>query len=178
MTTKSRKTVTTIKPIVRFYISEDLRVEVNGKVSPIGLYPDNVVVVLVPDNAPTPTESKPIFMKSLSFLFNVSNLAKPTRISIDIEANGKRRSFMNAKEYPAPGLGNSFNMVGTMEPCPITSFGEKTLIVKVGDLVQKFNFEIRRGSLPNTKKMTEKNADTSKISKSALPDRKKTKKAT
>ena len=147
MPTKPKKKVAQREPQVRFYLSEDIRQEVNGKVTAIGLYPDNVVVMHIPDELPEPTESVPLFIRSLSFLFSIANLSRAAPISVEIESNGKRSPFMASKKHPSTGPGGSMNMIGVMQPCPITSFGVRELIVRVGDSVHSFTFEIRRASL-------------------------------
>lgn len=136
------------EPVVRFYLAEDLRQELNSKVSAIGLYSDNVVVVPLPLDRPDPTVETPILLKSLGFLFNITNVRKATTISIDLEFNGARRPFMKPQKYPDQGPGRSIILMGVMQPCAVTSFGEKTLFVKVGELDYAFSFEIRRAELP------------------------------
>lgn len=178
MPTKPNKKAATAKPQVRFYIAEDLRQEVNGKVSAMGLYTDNVVVLPLPEDIPEPTESQPIMIKSLGFLFNFSKLTQAATISIDIETNGKRKPFMQPQEYPVPGPGQSINMVGVMQPCVVTSFGERTLIVTVGESVHTFNFEIRRAPLSTIDTVPEPKIEMPKIRKPALSARKKSTNAT
>ncbi|WP_332776683.1 hypothetical protein [Polaromonas sp.] len=178
MPTKPHKKVATAKPQVRFYIAEDLRQELNGKVSAIGLYTDNVVVLPLPENIPEPTESTPILIKSLGFLFNFSNLTHATTISIDIKADEKRKPFMQSHEFAMPGTGQSINMVGVMQPCVVTFFGERTLIVTVGESVHTFNFEIRRAPLSTIGAVPEPKIEIPKIRNRALAARKKTAKVT
>lgn len=147
-TTKLTKGVVAPKPVVNFYMAEDLRQEVNGKVTAIGLYPDHVAVLQIPEDIPDPTETAPIFIKSLGFLFNLSRLGQATTVAVDIESGGKRKPFLEAKEYPAVKPGDSLNLVGVMAPCQVSSFGEKKLHVIIGKSVQTVTFEIRRVSLP------------------------------
>lgn len=173
MTTKPRTKLAPPKPLVRLYMAEDLRQEVNGKMSAIGLYPDNVVVLRLPDDVPDPTESQPLHIKSLSFVFNISKLTQATTISIDIEANGKRRQFIPPSEHPAPEPGMSINMVGVMEPFAVTHFGERKLIVTVGESEHTFEYEVRRESISTIGNVREQKAEMPKTRKRALPVHKK-----
>lgn len=172
MPTKPKEKVLPLKPQVRFYVSEDIRQEVNGKVSAIGLYPDNVILLQLPDDVPDPTESQPILIQALGFLFNVSKLSQATTISIDIKTNGKRKPFAQPKEYPSPGPGRSINILGLMQPVLIASFGEKTLYVKVGESVYTFNYEIRRASLPKTSDAPRQKSEMSEIRKISSTNKK------
>ncbi len=147
MSEKQSKKAQLQRPEVRFYMAEDLRQEVGGKVSAIGLFPDNVVVLPLPISVPEPTEVAPIFFKSLAFLFNISKLSEEADISVDIEINGVRKTFLEQKRHPDPGLGRSINMVVIAQPCTIQFFGLRKLIVTVGEEVRTFEFEIRRGVL-------------------------------
>lgn len=148
MPTKLKKRVVAPKPVVNFYMAEDLRQEVNGKVTAIGLYPDHVAVLQIPEDIPDPTEAAPIYIKSLGFLFSLSRLGQPTTVSVDIESGGTRKPFLEAQEYPAIEPGKSLNLLGVMAPCPVSSFGEKKLHVSIGNSLQTVTFEIRRVSLP------------------------------
>ena len=151
MPTKShRKKADTSNPVVHFYLAEDLRQELDGKVSAIGLYPDKVVVLPLPDDIPEPTESAPLLVRSLAFLFSISKLSETATISIDIQSGGTRKPFVAPQEHPAVDLGRSINILCVMQPCVITSFGEKTLILKVKELEYTFNFEIRRATAPSS----------------------------
>lgn len=177
MATKMTKMVVTISPVVHFYMAEDLRQEVSGKVSAIGLYPDHVAILQIADDIPDPTESAPIFFKSMGFLFNVSRLTQATTIAIDIESGGERRPLTLAKEYPALEPGRSLNLLVIMEPCQVTSFGERTILVTVGESVRTFTYEIRRGSAPPTGLVPTPQKAVQKVPKSAPSARKKPTKA-
>lgn len=173
MPTKQKGKVAPLIPLVRFYISEDMRQEIDGKVSVIGLYPDNVIILQLPDDLPDPTESKPILVQSLGFLINVSKLSLATTISVEIKKNGKRKPFIQPKEYPSPGPGRSINILALMRPGVITSFGEKTLIVRVGESLHNFNYEIRRASLPQISDAPRQKIEAPKIRKGTpSPDKK------
>jgi hypothetical protein len=149
-------------------MAEDLRHEVNGKITAVGLYPDNVVILRLPDEVPDPTESKPIHIKSLGLAFNISKLTQAATISIDIEVNGKRKPLFPPNEHPWPGPGRSINILGILEPCVIESFGERKLIVTVGESEQTFEYEIRRESI-STVDVPEEMTEIPKTRKRALP---------
>lgn len=168
MPTKPSKKLDQPKPMVRMYMAEDLRQEISGKITAVGLYPDNVVVLRLPDEFPDPTESKPVHIKSLGFAFSISGLTQATTISIDIEVNGKRKPFLPPKEHPWPGTGRSLNLLGILEPCVVEHFGQRKLIVTVGESVHTFEYEIRRESI-STVDVPEQRTEISKTRKRALP---------
>lgn len=165
MSTKPSKKLAPPKPVVRLFMAEDVRQEVNGKLSALGLYSDNVVILRLPEDVPDPTESKPLHIKSLSFVFNISKLTQATTISIDIEANGKRRQFVQPTEQPVPEPGGSVNIVAVMEPCAVTHFGEQKLIVTIGEFEHIFEYEIRRESISTIGPVSEQNSAMPKAQK-------------
>lgn len=135
------------KPTVTFYMAEDLRQEVSGLITAIGLYPDRVLLMAVPSDVPEPTNNQPLALKSLGFLFNVTGLDKPAPITIEMETNGERSVFMKEETYGPIDTGRSINLMGLLSPCLVRSFGVKTLVVNIGRNEYKFDFEIRRASI-------------------------------
>lgn len=165
-------------PEVYFYLAEDLRQELDGKVSAIGLYADKVVVLPLPDNVPEPTKSAPLLLKSLAFLFSISKLNETATISVEIETSSERTPLTTPQKHPPVEAGRSINLLGLLQPCVITSFGHKAFILKINDLEYTFDFELRRVSVPPVLGVT-KSPDikvSSRLNRPA-PVRKKTAKA-
>lgn len=148
MPTNRKISAPAARPIVRFFLAEDFRQEIGGKVSAIGLYPDNVIVLQLPTDLPEPTPGAPILIRSLAFLFSVSALGEDSVASVDLNVNGDRKPFMAPLELPATDPGGSVNLLGVMAPCAVTSFGKRTVIVDIRGTEHKFEFEIRRVPSP------------------------------
>lgn len=144
MPTSRKKTAPAARPNVRFFLAEDFRQEIGGKVSAIGLYADNVVVLQLPPDLAEPTEETPIMIRSLAFLFSVSALSQPSLASVDLRVNGDQKPLMAPRDLPAIEPGNSVNLLGVMAPYVVTSFGEKTVVVDIAGTKYTFKFEIRR----------------------------------
>lgn len=151
MPTSRKKIAPAARPNVRFFLAEDFRQEIGGKVSAIGLYADNVVVLQLPPDLAEPTTETPIVIRSLAFLFNVSALSKASMASVDLHVNGDRKPFMVPRELPATEPGNSVNLLGVMAPCVVTSFGKKTVVVDIAGTEHTFEFEFRRVPSPASK---------------------------
>ena len=146
MSTRQMVRPTSQAPVVKFLVCEDQRQEIHGMVSAFGLYPDGVIVVAIPDEVPDPTAEAPVAVKSLSFLFNISNFSAASSVTIEIESRGKRSLLLPMKEYPAPASGNSINLIATMQPGIFHYFGVRKVFVTVGDSVHEFQYEVRRVS--------------------------------
>lgn len=151
MPTSRKKVRPAARPNVRFFLAEDFRQEVGGKVSAIGLYADNVVVLQLPPDLAEPTAETPIVIRSLAFLFNVSALREPSVASVDLHVNGDRQAFMVPRELPATEPGNSVNLLGVMAPCTVATFGKRTVIVDIAGTEHTFEFEFRRVPSPASK---------------------------
>ena len=132
------------KPIVHFYIAEEIRPELDGKVTAVGLFTDNKVMVTLPANEPNPTAEAPIALKSVSLLFNISNFLGKILVKIDVESNGIRRSILKPTENDLTEIGKSVNMVINMSPCIVTDFGIRNLIVDIDDSEYLFSYEVNR----------------------------------
>lgn len=151
MSTKPATMMTT--PTLRLVVAEDLRREVDGKVTAVGLFADNIVVVQMPFDASPPTKESPILLKSLGFMFNISGLpakksgAKAT-VRIEIANDGQRQPFMAQQEMSWPDVGDSINILGVMSPCPISTFGDRKFFVSFGDIYLEANYEVRKKLLP------------------------------
>lgn len=154
MPTSLKKMAPKSRPVVRFFLAEDIRQEVAGKVSAIGLYADNVVVLQLSEDVPDPTLDGPMMIRSLAFLFSVSGLGKASSISVDLQSNGARKPFMARRRFPPSDPGNSVNLLGVMSPCFVTSFGTKTAIVDIAGVEHIFEFEFRRAPMPESSAQT------------------------
>lgn len=131
---------------VTFLLADDFRVENTGKVLGVGLYPDSVVVLKVPESAPPPTKTTPYGL-DLSLL--VSFVAEPGEYDIAI-AVGKNPA---ARQVLVVGQGGSANLIAAMKPFLFSSFGRKDVRVYVGADEHEYSFEIRHqkvsdGSVP------------------------------
>ena len=141
--TKPKKRTVPVGPVIRFTLAEDIRQEIQGKVSAIGLYSDYVVVLAMPATEPEPSLEEPLAIRSLGFLFNISNLSKATSVSVDLEVNGSRKPFVAAQVLPATEPGRSINLIAVMSPCLVNSFGEKFAVVRLDEEDVRFKFEFR-----------------------------------
>src|SRR5689334_19027465 len=72
MKVKPRKTVVSAKlpQPARIFIADDIRIEQGGKASLLGFFSDNVVVVPLPKDVPSPSREKAIALSGLAFLMN------------------------------------------------------------------------------------------------------------
>ena len=143
MITKKQASKDAVHFAFKLILAEDLRNEIGGKVTAVGLYADNVVVLQLPAEVPEPTEHEPLLVKSLGFLLCLQGPAGKYAASAELESDGARRPFMQSQTIIlAPG--KSVNMVGVLAPCGVASFGLKQVIVKLGDAILAASFEIRR----------------------------------
>jgi hypothetical protein len=132
------------KPIVHFYIAEEIRPELDGKVTAVGVFTDHKVMVTLPADELSPTLEAPIALKSVSLLFNISNFFGKNLVKIDVETNGIRRTILKPTENNLTEVGKSVNMVITMSPCIVTEFGVRNLIVTIDDNEYLFSYEVNR----------------------------------
>lgn len=133
--------------ITRYFISDDVRQEINGKVTLSGLYADNVIVVneLEIEKLKNETNQElPYSIERLSFLINISKIIG----NIDFKAQ-----FIDpeGKPHGAPAQlgtaeifeGQSFNVILQTSPFPFKIAGTYNIKFEANDNIEILPFEIR-----------------------------------
>lgn len=134
---------------VRFYVADDFREEASNKVTAIGLYADNRIVLQMPASQPDPTAEYPAAIRSLCFLFNVSEAPEAAKVSIEIEGpvtNGAvfPEQVLQGKVMLGVSSGVTSNIIVRMDPCIVTALGKRTFTVKVNQRQFKFDYVVNR----------------------------------
>lgn len=124
---------------VKLLVADQFRVEAGGKVLAIGLYPDGVVVMQMPADAPDPTDESPVGIAQLALLLSVSGSGRSHNLRVQLGAD-------DAKEFPVDlGTAGSVNVILDLRPLVIRSFGIKPVVVELAGERHELSFEIRRG---------------------------------
>ena len=144
---------------VRFFLADDILQQIDGKMTLLGLYPDDTVITQMPLEAPEPTKENPVGFEGLAVLLCVQGLKGVHSISLGFDdsvlvgasmiRNAGGGPKMNADQTPFDfknGEGTS-NLITRLKPFVTSSFGKKTMVLKIDDEPHKFNFEIRRSTL-------------------------------
>ena len=143
--------------ITRYFISDDVRQEINGKVTLSGLYPDNVVVVNELEIERLKDENNkdlPYAIDRLTFSINTSKITGPVEFKaqfIDPEGNTHGTPAQLGKTEILEG--QSFNVILQTSPFPFKIGGQYNIKFEVNDNVETLPFEIRiaNSSNPPTK---------------------------
>lgn len=149
----AKATAAVKKARVDFFLADDIRLERDGKVTAVGLYPDRVIVLLVPPGMPEPTKKVPLLVASAAFLINIGNLAGSHKISIEISPSATFPEIpVHAHSVQTVEFveSNSANLVGRFQSLLVASFGIKTVTVRIDGVAFKRTFEIRRGAALDT----------------------------
>lgn len=130
-------------PNARLYIADDIRSESSGKIMAIGLYSDLVVILQIPADAPPATEEIPYGLGKLVFLINIRGVVGTGPVKIQL-AEGGPESTRTVTIHP----GGSANVIVTVQPMLIKSFGVKRATVSFGGHVLHMEYEIRQQTIP------------------------------
>lgn len=133
------------RPNVRLYVADDIRQEVGGKVTLVGLFADNVVVI--DDDRPSEASDqggKPatLLLDSLSFLINVSGLTGRQNVEITF-------ADLLTKMGPIERVGDfgegemSANFIVKFRPLAMTTTGVKRVFVDVAGEHHELRYEFR-----------------------------------
>ena len=121
--------------IVKFYLCEDIRQEINGKVMLIGLYPDDTLVFNTPETTLiNQKEVALVFIPKLQILLNISDFEG------DVEVSGYFMQPGNAAQTPLNSLGKaaipkgkSHNFILDISNFPAVGPGTYTFLAKVNE---------------------------------------------
>ncbi len=135
---------TKTKPLASFYLAEEMRLEIDGKVSAMGLFTDFKVMIPMPREMPNPTTEQPIHVKSLSLLFCISNVNTDFLVKIEIESGGNRKELIPSFSHKPIEFGKSSNIVVALSPLVVADFGDKYIFINIDSNEFMFKFEINR----------------------------------
>lgn len=133
--------------IIRYFISDDVRQEINGKTSLTGLYADNVIVLNnenIDGSTQSITKETPLAIDRLSFLINVSDIVGSLEFEfqiIDPTGNPHNEKATIGKAELANGM--SFNLIAQAIPFIFHILGIYKLRLYVNSEINDLPFEIR-----------------------------------
>lgn len=128
-----------------FYIADDIRLEQGGKPSLLGFFPDNVVVVPIPEKTKSPTQKEPIAVFGLAFLANFPDATGSYSLGMEFLAPGDVILLKSTDGRVATEKDPGINVITRLQPFPIVAFGIHKLIVTLNKKQFRFSFEVRRG---------------------------------
>jgi hypothetical protein len=135
---------------VRFYLADDMRQEVGGKVTAVGLYTDNVIVAeMLPDD-PDPSDERLAAVGGISILANVSTSPGEHKYQLEIDPSSVVPQIAQASSsHDGKSLaGESMNLIMRIAPLPFKSFGMVHVVLRIDGSPHRFSFEIRRRNKP------------------------------
>ena len=127
-----------------FYLAEDIRIEQSGKPSMVGFYPDSVIVVQLPKDAPDPTKDSPVGIASLAFLANFVGAVGEYDAEIEMTGVGGV-PLVRSDRRKLVGNKQNINFVTRFTPMPVVGFGTYKVVIKLDGRPYEFSFEVRRG---------------------------------
>lgn len=136
---------------INLQIADHFDLLANGKVLAVGLFPDRVVVMQVPAEAPEPSAELP-YATDLGLLLTLSDApAAPLEGEVRILSPGDGRAV---GVLPFGGLnisgGQSANILSKLRPLMVQQAGVFTVEAQVGDETARASFEVRIIRLPSS----------------------------
>lgn len=129
---------------VRFFVSDDIRTDNDGKPMLIGFYPDNIVGLKVPADV-TPTSSKPLGIAGLTFMFTISAPPGEHEATLSIEFSDEKVSARKIENrFQTTSKKSSYNIIAKSQPFPVFAFGTQNLKLVVDGHEFNETFELRR----------------------------------
>jgi hypothetical protein len=147
---RSRPPVALVQPdtptVVRFFLADDARQEVHGKMTMVGLYADNVVVAEMPSGHSNPSKKAPVAIPGISILASVSIALGEHRYRMEIDRSSVTPQTIEAKTTTLMSAqpGESVNLIMRLAPLVFIRFGMVHVLLHIDDEPYRFSFEIRR----------------------------------
>lgn len=137
------------KAKVRFFLADEFLQQVDGKVSAISLYADDVVVLHVAPDTPQPSAATPIALDRLSFMASVTGLSGIHKVSwvFDSPTTSGAPTIQPREVNFLPERSATF--IAAARPMVISSFGKKKAALLIDDVRFPFEYELRHSPASN-----------------------------
>lgn len=142
------------KIAARFFLADDIRTEVSGKQFLIGFYPDSVLVMQTPADAPPPSLETPVGTEGIAFLFSVSGPPGNFKFKIFGNAESEQEVVMAEGTLAITAEKDSANVIVRLRPFVTASFGKKLVAIEVDGVRHNFHYEVRRGAASGSTRTT------------------------
>lgn len=110
----------------KWYLAEDIRVEQGGKLSILGLYPDDMVVVEMPTDEPDPTSEKPIAIEGLAILCLLVGFHGQSKFKLSLGGEDGAPPTLNSELLiEADEAATNVTLISKFRPVLIHSLGRK-----------------------------------------------------
>lgn len=133
-----------IPQTARFFLTDEVRYESNNKPILLGFYPDDVVVVPLPDDEPNPDKDHPLAIEGLTILTAFFEGQGSFQSRVKLTAPNGEFFESNHTVIQSEMLGTMINYT-KMNPFPVIDFGKYRFTIALDDKEYDYEFEIRRG---------------------------------
>jgi hypothetical protein len=140
-------------PKARLYVAEDVRREIDGKLSLIGLFADGVVIA-------AGAEGQDVVLRSLTFLVTLTDFPDD-RESVEFSADlitptGTVGLKSTPQQIANPGPGRSVNIVMPFAPITFKNSGKRAVRVHLDDISVDLEYEFRLQRPPGVEAASKK----------------------
>lgn len=138
----------------RFYLADDVRSELNGKVTLVGLYPDDTIVFEMPAGIPDPTPEVPIGSEGITILCTLFGFTGSAVFDLALRGNepGSTGQTHQASLHVEKDAAH-VNMISKFRPLLVQSFGVKTFTISCAELdfYEEYKFQLKRRTIQEIK---------------------------
>lgn len=130
----------------RWYLADEVRLEIGGKVTIIGLFPDDSVVLEMPPDEPDPTPGQPVAIEGLTVLCIVRGFEGRHQFELALWGGDPARAVVREVTMETNSPEATLNLVSKFRPMFVESFGDKTFRLSCEELgfVSEFKFKLSR----------------------------------
>ena len=117
------------RPLVRWLLAQELIIETSGRVSGLGLFLDDVIYIVLPEEHPGPSAEHPIGISQLSLVLSRPSFDGSHEFEMTICSPGGAQVQMKISTQSAAHA-NRHNIVVDLNGMPVDSCGEYTVTAK------------------------------------------------
>ncbi len=129
------------------YVADDIQPLASGKLLTVGLYPDAVIMMHMPPDAPTVSLDAPAGMATLCLLLTVTGLPLGDSLyeGTLLLPDGATSTPAAPLQHVSVNGQDPVNVIHKFAPFLVPQIGTYTLISKFKDVELRSTFEVRRG---------------------------------
>lgn len=135
----------------KWYLADDVRNEVGGKCTLVGLYSDDQVIIQMPSSDPDPTPENPVAIEGLAALCSLKGLKGSAEFEVTVSgthpgSNSRTQKFVAS----SVSANHTLNLISRLRPVMIESFGKKSINLRSKKLGfdETYVFQVLRGDIP------------------------------
>jgi hypothetical protein len=128
----------------KFFLAEDIRTDEGGKLSLLGLYPDDVIWVILPSEIGDPTEEMPLLIEGISICASFSEIAGEIDLRTTLTGPSGKVILDSGRGTMTQAELKRLNLTSRFRPMVIPALGKYLLTMELLGHTFRYEFSVQR----------------------------------